>query len=243
MTARRASLTAVAGVVAVAVLLAFLVVWSASIGTSGVLTGHGPSRVSHPDTSTDTASPSGSPRQSDIDRELQQQHHGSWWLRTLGAALLIGLAAAVLWLLQRGIRRAIQAWRDRERAPDAPEHVEFEVLEGSSQLAEEMSADAEVQREMLLGGEPRNAVVAAWDRFEEQARRAGIPRSRWETSTEFVLRLLESLHADDVAVSRLASLYHEARFSTHPLGETARHDAIEALDRIHASLRPREVRR
>ena len=121
--------------------------------------------------------------------------------------------------------------------------VEFDLLENSGELAQEMAAGASAQRDLLLTGEPRNAVVAAWSRFEEQASRAGIDRSRWETSTEFVLRLLEAVHADDVAVSRLASLYHEARFSTHELGEPDRSEAIAALDRIHRSLRPREAPR
>lgn len=243
MTARRASLTAVAGVVAVAVLLAFLVVWSASIGTSGVLTGHGLPRVTRTESSPPTTGPVGKPRKSDIERELEAEHHGPWWVRFLGAALLIGLGLAALWLLDRAVRRAVAAWRDRLRPPERAPHLDFDVLGTDEALAEEMGADAGAQREVLLTGEPRNAVVAAWSRFEEQAERAGIARSRWETSTEFVLRLLESLHADDVAVSRLAALYHEARFSTHELGEPDRSDAIAALDRIHASLRPREVPR
>lgn len=243
MTARRASLTAVAGVVAVTVLLACLVVWSASIGTSGVLTGHGPTRVDRSESSPPESAGVGRPRKSDIERELEAEHHAPWWVRMFGAALLIALGLFATWLLQRAVKRAIVAWRERRRPPPRPEHVAFDVLDDPEALAEQIAADASVQRELLLTGEPRNGVVAAWSRFEEHAARSGIERSRWETSTEFVLRLLEAVHADDVAVSRLAGLYHEARFSTHELGEDDRADAIAALDRIHLSLRPREVPR
>ena len=101
---------------------------------------------------------------------------------------------------------------------------------------EEIRKDADEQFELLLGGEPRNAIVACWDRFEEQAERVHASRKDWETSSEFTLRLLEAVSADAAAVSRLEALYREARFSEHEIDESRREAAVEALRAIHASL-------
>jgi Domain of unknown function (DUF4129) len=87
-----------------------------------------------------------------------------------------------------------------------------------------------------MGGTPRNAIVACWDRFEEQAERAGLARRPWETSSEFTIRLLDLVSADGGSVARLERLYHEARFSEHPIGEEQRAEAVEALEAVHRSL-------
>jgi hypothetical protein len=67
-------------------------------------------------------------------------------------------------------------------------------------------------------------------------------RQPWETSSEFILRLLDAVSADAAAVTRLELLYREARFSTHQIDEVRREAAVEALDAIHASLGVRAVR-
>ena len=90
--------------------------------------------------------------------------------------------------------------------------------------------------QFMGGGHPRNAIVACWDRFEEQAERVRAARQPWETSSEFTLRLLDLVSADAAAVTRLEALYREARFSTHEIDESRRDSAIEALHAIHLSL-------
>jgi hypothetical protein len=124
---------------------------------------------------------------------------------------------------------------DRRRPP-APVDVDFDVLDDPEPLAEEIRADAADQLALLLGGTPRNAIVACWDRFEEHAERARVARRPWETSSEFTLRLLERVSADPASVSRLEALYREARFSGHEIDEPRRTAAVEALEAIHASL-------
>ncbi len=49
-----------------------------------------------------------------------------------------------------------------------------------------------------------------------------VARQPWETSSEFTLRLLDRVSADDAAVSRLEGLYREARFSDHEIDESRR---------------------
>ncbi len=123
----------------------------------------------------------------------------------------------------------------RRREP-RPAEIDFDVLDDPEPLAEEIRADAADQLALLLGGSPRNAIVACWDRFEEQAERVHAARRDWETSSEFTLRLLERVSADSAAVNRLEVLYHEARFSSHDIDESRREAAVEALRAIHLSL-------
>ena len=129
------------------------------------------------------------------------------------------------------------ASRRRQELP--PLEVDFDVLEDPEPLVEAISRDVDHQLELLLSGEPRNAIVACWERFEEQAERVGLARKAWETSSEFTIRLLDVVSADESAVSELAQLYREARFSDHTITEESRRRAVEALGRIRDSVRSR----
>jgi hypothetical protein len=154
--------------------------------------------------------------------------------------VLLGLC--VLWLLYRLFRRLRDSWSDRKGRDPRPSEVAFDVLEDPDELAEEIRDDFDAQLALLLDGHARNAIVACWDRFEEQAERAGLARHEWETSSEFTIRVLDLVSADQGAVARLERLYHEARFSEHPIEEHHRRAAIEALEAIHLSLRPKVAR-
>ena len=110
------------------------------------------------------------------------------------------------------------------------------MIEPPARVAREMLADAQEQRQTLLEGSPRNAVVACWSRFESQGGAAGVERRAWETSSEYTLRMLDLVDAYEPAVSRLGALYREARFSEHELTEADRQDAIDALDTIHRTI-------
>jgi hypothetical protein len=103
--------------------------------------------------------------------------------------------------------------------------------------------EAQAALGLLDEGEPRNAIVAAWERFELSSEDLGFGRRPWETSSEFVLRMLAVVRADHGAVMRLEALYREARYSTHPLGEDARDRARAALMDIQGSLLDRAARR
>lgn len=238
MGEKRAAVTAVAAVLGGAVLLVVLVTWAASIGPSGVLTGEGPQAVRT--TTTETAEPGQVESRLRVEEQdrLEERHRGDRpLLRAIAIVLEVLLAAVVAWLLLRWGRRAHEAWRDRRRDPGDPEHVEFDVLEvPQARLVEEIGRDATQQREALLGGSPRNGIVACWHRFEVQAAAAGIAPHVWETSSEFTMRFLDLAGADSSSVVRLGALYREARFSRHELGEDARAVAVEALDAVHRGL-------
>jgi hypothetical protein len=152
----------------------------------------------------------------------------------------------LLFLMGRLLRKLRELWRARSprRRRSRAEDVPFEVLGSAAQVTEVMSEDAEEQRTLLaIEGEPRNAIVECWDRFEQQAVRAGVERRPWQTTAEFVLGVLDLVGADRGAVAGLADLYREARFSDHPMTAEHRRQALDDLDVIHASLRTRLVAR
>lgn len=238
MGAGRASTVAVTAVVGAVLVTTLLVTWAASIGPSGVLTGDGPAThraAPTPTRPTDTAATA--PTRPPLALPERGGAGGDQpviraILAVLAAALVLGLLVGLLFLA----RRLWERWVERRRPPPPPEHVEFDVLETPRRVADEIVRDAGHQRALLLDGSPRNAVVACWHRFEQQAAGAGVVRQDWETSAEFTLRVLDMVDADSTEVARLGALYREARFSGHPIDEQARSAALAALDAIHARL-------
>jgi hypothetical protein len=148
--------------------------------------------------------------------------------------LIYAFVAVCIFLLARLLVRELMS-RFRPASPGQTE-VEFDVMEAPQRVADAIMDDAGDQLALLLGGTPRNAIVACWDRFEEQGERVGVARKPWETSSEYTIRLLDLVRADPAAVARLERLYHEARFSEHEIDESRRDSAVEALEAIHQSL-------
>jgi len=190
-----------------------------------------PAPTEQPSSSGPTQSPG--PNRTD---QLPQGHSDLPFAGLIGTVLRIALALWLLSLVWRGLRWLAQDLQARRSREPAPLEVDFDVLDDPEPLVEEMRRDADLQLELLLGGEPRNAIVACWERFEEQAERVGLARKPWETSSEFTLRLLDVVSADPSAVSRLAVLYREARFSEHDITEADRQRAVEALARIRDTI-------
>ena len=234
----RAGTTAVTAVLGATGLLLVLVTWAASIGPDRVVSGGHIERVA-PTPTTASANPYGwNPLQG-----IRGDHRGDTpgWLGVVAFALEVLTLSVVLFLVVRLLDklRRMRVRRIRRRRGDGrPQRVDFEVLGSAAQVAEAMAGDADEQRaELALEGEPRNAIVAVWHRFEQQAVRAGVERRAWQTTAEFVLGVLDRVGADRGAVSRLADLYREARFSDHSMTEEHRRAALAALDEIHAGLR------
>jgi len=168
-------------------------------------------------------------------RKLIEKHPPPAWIRVLVTLVLGGLllffAAGALWIVVAAARALLS-----RRGAEVRTAVGFSALDEPSRVADQMSRDADAQESVLREGDPRNAIVAAWHRFEVQGERAGVARQPSETSSEYALRILDLASADSGAVNHLARLYREARFSTHPITEEHRSAALAALDGIRRSL-------
>jgi len=236
MQPRRAGVLALGFSLAGVVLVVLLVGVAAGVGPSGLFHGTPRDSIFHaPRLHPSSSSPSAPPPNPHVG-QLPQGQSDIPFADVIGAVLRWALALWLLSLVWRGLRWLVEEVRARRRHEPAPLEVDFDVLEDPAELVEEMRRDADLQLELLLAGEPSNAIVACWERFEEQAERVRLARRPWETSSEFTLRLLDAVAADASAVSRLAGLYREARFSEHEITEPHRQEAVEALTRIRATI-------
>lgn len=221
-------------------LLVCIIGWAALIGPSQVVAGPGPefSRSTPAPTPTDEVDVGITPEDLRVDAD------GAGGEPVLMPAftvvvqgLTVGLGALLVFLL---VSQALRAWERRRRYDRAPD-VDFDVVGGDQpdRVRRAIADDVEQQQHVLAQGEPRNAIVDCWHRFELQAAAAGMPRREWETSSELALRLFEQAEVDGGAVSRLLALYREARFSEHDLDEADRAAAAAALTEIQDLVGPR----
>jgi hypothetical protein len=89
-----------------------------------------------------------------------------------------------------------------------------------------------------LEAEPdaRRAVIAAYARMEAVLARHGFRRRESETALEYLRRVLLGLTSRTDAVTRLTSLFEQAKFSRHEIDGTMKQDAISALRAIREDL-------
>lgn len=91
----------------------------------------------------------------------------------------------------------------------------------------------------LAHGSARNSIVAAWLRLEHASESEWFVRNPADTPSEFVERVLSSYTLDGEAIGRLAGLYREARFSSHPITDRQRDEAATCLATLLDGLRSR----
>jgi Zn-dependent protease with chaperone function len=224
----RASVTALVGVLAAVGLLLVMITWAATLSPGDVVVGGREPSYSKPSPTAVDNADSGV----DAPDRDRPRHELLWLILTVTAFGLAGLV--VLAVLLSGLRWLLTLnWR-RRRERD-PQEVAFDTLDPPA-LGDAVTRGAARQRTVLSEGSPRNAIVACWHLFEQQAATVGVHRASWETSSEFTLRVLDQLSADPAAVTELADLYRDARHSRHEITEQTRQHARAALDRIFDSL-------
>ena len=143
--------------------------------------------------------------------------------RVLGGIALALLLAAVVVLAIRVNHR-----RRRAAPPESAREAPDRAL-----LTDRRAAR---QARMLREGSPREAIIATWLDLERLVAAAGVPRRPSETSSELVVRVLDDREVPAAALTDLAALFREARFSTHELTEALRERAAGDLDAVHAAL-------
>jgi hypothetical protein len=161
--------------------------------------------------------------------------HGSFTLPSwLPIALIVAIVLVIAALLWRWLRGRPAPPAPSVHAPSvgltraAPPAPEPEAMLTGIELALQVFDE---QRE------PADAVVRAWVGLEETARESGIVRGPSETPTEFTLRILRGVFADDRAILTLRRLYLRTRFGDHPVTADEVADVRDALQRLVASWR------
>jgi Domain of unknown function (DUF4129) len=85
------------------------------------------------------------------------------------------------------------------------------------------------------------AIIACYVAMEASLASAGTARDAAETPGELLARAVGSGLLHGTVAGRLTALFYEARYSSHALPPTARHEAVQALDAISAELARRDA--
>lgn len=149
----------------------------------------------------------------------------------VGLALLAAAIYLARWLWQRRPRRAVV---EEEKPATTPAGV----IAAKTDLPA-LLRGAETAESILLepGGVPRDLVLRCWLALEEAAALSGAARRPSDSPTEFTGRVLRSTDADRRSIDTLLHLYHQARFSTHPLTDDDVRTARTAVVRLAATWR------
>ena len=111
-------------------------------------------------------------------------------------------------------------------------------LHPRAKLAEELAAALDDALDDLRGeADARRAVIAAYARLERILASSGIARQSAETSDEYVVRVLRDLTLGSDAITRLTSLFTQAKFSQHEVDTAMKEEAIDSLERVRDELR------
>jgi hypothetical protein len=87
--------------------------------------------------------------------------------------------------------------------------------------------------------DPRTAILRAYARMEQAFRGVEIVRAADETASEFLARTTRRLPVSAGAAAALTERFEEARFSTHPITEANRGQALASLHRVERELAER----
>jgi hypothetical protein len=140
----------------------------------------------------------------------------------------------VLWIALAGLAVGggwfYYVWRTRKKRTAVPLELEQTVAEDFASSIGDAIDDLESEPDA------RRAVIAAYARMENVLARNGLKRRPSETPVEYLRRILLGLTSRGDSVSRLTSLFEQAKFSRHPIDSVMKQDAIGALREIRDDL-------
>jgi hypothetical protein len=119
----------------------------------------------------------------------------------------------------------------RWRALDRPTGLAELKRRRATHEALEVSLDA-LRREP----DPRRAVIAAYAAMERSLGRAGFGRAPSEAPLEYLRRVLDVSGLAEEDLQTITLLFQHARFSEHPVRESMRTQAIDALGGVRATI-------
>ncbi|TLZ45132.1 MAG: DUF4129 domain-containing protein, partial [Methanobacteriota archaeon] len=94
----------------------------------------------------------------------------------------------------------------------------------------------ETIQELEMGADGRATIIACFQRFCRLLGARGLSDQDASTAREIEGLAVRTFSLSREASASLTSLFEEARYSVHPLGEVDRDRAIEDLRRIQAAL-------
>ena len=167
----------------------------------------------------DGASTLGPSRDAQVDDQTQDVEFA--WIPVLAIVSVLALALVARRRLLRGA------------GEEETENVAESLAETLDDTIDDLRAHAD----------PRRAVIAAYGRMERSLAAFGLPRRAFETSAEYLARILAELDVEHASVLRLSDLYARAKFSDHEVDVAMREEAIATLERVRDELTSADERR
>lgn len=158
-----------------------------------------------------------------------QEQAATW----LDAAILVFAVLVVIAVLATVLRVRI---RPARHAGGGDRRTGGRVIDSYDVPPAELTAGIDAGFDALERGPASDAIIACWLHLEASATEVGLTKLPAETSAEFADRVLGSYRVRPEPLRRLAALYREARFSSHPTPEQAREAARECLEAIRDDL-------
>ncbi|MFJ2780635.1 MULTISPECIES: DUF4129 domain-containing protein [unclassified Kitasatospora] len=144
----------------------------------------------------------------------------------LAVVLLVVLAAVVAAVL---VAALVRGWR-RLRLPGPGSRTAPAV--GPARAEDVLAEAVATGRRALRGGDARAAVIACYAAMEGSLAASGVARHASDSPTELLERAVADDRVDPVQARALTALFHEARYSTHPMDDSQVRRARTALDTI-----------
>jgi uncharacterized protein DUF4129 len=143
------------------------------------------------------------------------------------AGIAAAVIAAVVSLAAAFVAFGVVGAAQRRREDVEPPVDEEEAV---MQAVEESLDDLRRERDV------RRAIIACYARMERALAYAGSGRRPAEAPFEYLVRILERVTANAPAARALTDLFERAKFSTEPMGEREKQQAIDALELLRAEL-------
>ena len=165
-----------------------------------------------------------------------------WW--ALAALGLTGLVAAAV-LLVPELRRWARARRERRaafaatRGPTVGEATRTDEPDETEVVQRALDAASAPLRDPA---DPRAAVIEAYARMEQVLAERDLGRRAPEAPREYLTRVLREHGAPQRSLATITALFEEARFSQHPISQSAPRRALGELENARAALAAMEAR-
>ncbi|MGC1183598.1 MAG: DUF4129 domain-containing protein [Candidatus Dormiibacterota bacterium] len=156
-------------------------------------------------------------------------HLAQGFLPVVGPVSLVGATEAGAALAALLVAVAVAVRLRRRRSGGSVEEL--------SQLPQRLADALDVSlAELASGGDPRQGVIAAYERIRHVLARVGLPELASETPREYLERAIGRLQSNHAALVALTDLFEVARFSTHVVGTAMRTQAETALQGLRTEL-------
>ncbi|HJQ03322.1 MAG TPA: DUF4129 domain-containing protein [Jatrophihabitans sp.] len=159
--------------------------------------------------------------------------HLPGWLISGLIQLAFGAAVVLLVVL---LVKLVPQIRRRIRPPEPLPDSGFAPSD-STRRSEQATSTVERALAGLRRGDSEQAIIACWLQLQDIVASAGYPPAASQTSSELVQRWQQVLPFSRAALSELAELYREARFSSHRMSVESLQRARSALRRLRDDLR------